>query len=131
MYISKNNRLLIRNMYEGKCAYTGTDLLPDWQIDHIEPVRRNWWENSALKECNHTVSNMLPSQKIINHYKHSMNLEQFREFMMEFHIRLKRLPKNPKVQKSIKRKAYMLEIARLFDITPNKPFIGKFWFERL
>jgi 5-methylcytosine-specific restriction endonuclease McrA len=118
-------------MYEGKCAYTGTDLLPDWQIDHIEPVRRNWWENSALKECNHNVSNMLPSQKIINHYKHSMNLEQFREFMMEFHIRLKRLPKNPKVQKSIKRKAYMLEIARLFDITPNKPFIGKFWFERL
>ena len=129
MYISKKNREFIKNMFGGKCAYTGTDLLSDWQVDHIEPVVRNWWTNTAMLPMNHNIENMIPTQRIINHYKHSMGLEQFREFMKDFHLRISKLPKNPKVQKSIKRKAYMLEVARLFDLTPNKPFSGKFWFE--
>jgi len=131
MYISKKNREIVKNMFNGKCAYTGTDLLADWQVDHIKPIKRNWQlNNSAMFEENHNLQNMLPTQRIINHYKHSMDLELFRNFMMYFHIRLSKLPKNPKVEKSIKRKAYMLEIARLFDITADKPFSGKFWFEK-
>lgn len=129
MYISKKNREVIKNMFGGKCAYTGTDLLPDWQVDHIEPVVRNWWTNTAMLHSNHNIENMIPTQRIINHYKHSMGLEQFRDFMKDFHLRIAKLPKNPKVEKSVKRKAYMLEVARLFDLTPNKPFSGKFWFE--
>jgi hypothetical protein len=129
MYISKKNREVIKNMFGGKCAYTGTDLLPDWQVDHIEPVVRNWWTNTAMFEKNHNIENMIPTQRIINHYKHSMGLEQFRDFMKDFHLRIAKLPENPKVEKSIKRKAYMLEVARLFDLTPNKPFSGNFWFE--
>ena len=129
MYISKKNREVIKNMFDGKCAYTGTELLPDWQIDHIEPVVRNWGTNTAMFEKNHNIENMIPTQRIINHYKHSMGLEEFRNFMKDFHLRIAKLPKNPKVEKSVKRKAYMLEVARLFDLTPNKPFSGKFWFE--
>ena len=75
--------------------------------------------------------NMLPTQRIVNHYKHSMNLELFREFMTDFHIRISKLPKNHKTEKSIKRKAYMLEIAKLFNITTDKAFSGKFYFETL
>ena len=132
MYISKKDREIVKNMFGGKCAYTGTELLSDWQVDHVKAVRRNWWlNNSAMFEENHNLQNMLPSQRIVNHYKHSMDLEQFRDFMKYFHIRVGKLPKNPKTEKSIKRKVYMLEIARLFDINLNNPFSGKFWFETL
>ena len=119
-------------MFDGKCAYTGTELLPDWQVDHVKAVRRNWWvNNSAMFEENHNLENMLPSQRIVNHYKHAMDLEQFRNFMKDFHVRISKLPKNPKSEKSIKRKAYMLEIARLFDIKTDKAFSGRFYFETL
>jgi len=130
MYISKKDREIIKNKYGGKCAYTGTELLPDWQVDHVEPVRRNWCSNDAMFEGNHRTDNMLPCQKIINHYKHSMGLNEFRGFMMDFHGRLKKYPKNPKTEKSIKRKAYMMVIAELFGITADNPFAGKFYFER-
>ncbi len=132
MYISRKTRDEVKMKYGGKCAYSGTELLPDWQVDHVEPVRRNWWmPGSALQEDNHNTQNMIPSQKIINHYKHSMSFNEFREFMMTFHERIAKLPKKPIVEKSIKRKAYMLEVARLFDITPDKPFKGKFYFETI
>ena len=131
MYISKKNRELVNNRFGGKCAYTGTDLLPDWQVDHVNPVVRNWWDNTSLSPENHNIDNLLPAQRVVNHYKHSMDLEQFREFMKDFHLRIAKLPKNPKVQKSIRRKAYMLEIAGLFGITPDKAFSGKFYFELL
>jgi len=132
MYISNKDREIVRNLFYGKCAYTGTELLPDWQVDHVKAVRRNWWlNNSAMFEENHNLQNMLPAQRIVNHYKHSMDLEQFRTFMKDFHIRISKLPKNPKIEKSIKRKAYMLEISRLFDITTDKAFSGRFYFETL
>jgi hypothetical protein len=132
MHISKKNRELIKKMFDGKCAYTGTELQLDWQIDHVEAVRRNWWlSNSAMLERNHKLENMMPSQRIVNHYKHSMNLEQFRSFMKDFHIRISKLPKSIKSEKTIKRKAYMLEIAKLFDITTDKAFSGRFYFETL
>ena len=129
MYVSKKDREVIRQKFGGKCAYTGTELLDDWQIDHIEPVVRNWIDGTVCYQGNHKLNNMIPAQRIINHYKHSQNLESFREFMMYFHKRLARYPKNPVVEKSVKRKAYVMEVARFFDITPEKPFSGKFYFE--
>lgn len=129
MYVSKKDREVIRQKFGGKCAYTGTELLDDWQIDHIEPVVRSWIDGTVCYQGNHKLDNMIPTQRIINHYKHSQNLESFREFMMYFHKRLARYPKNPVVEKSVKRKAYVMEVARFFDITPEKPFSGKFYFE--
>jgi len=132
MYISKKNREIIKQKFGGKCAYTGTDLLPDWQVDHVSPVMRNWWTNTAMMENNHNIDNMVPCQKIVNHYKGSLDLETFRNwFLGGLHERLKKLPKNPKVEKSHKKKAYLLEVARLFDIQPDKPFSGVFYFETL
>ena len=120
--------------FGGKCAYSGTELEPNWQCDHMESIAVNNW--LVYKGCSdekdiNSANNLMPSQKIINHYKRGFGLEGFRKYMKDFHIRLSKLPKNPYVIKSIKRKAYMLEIARLFDITITKPFSGKFYFETL
>lgn len=132
MYISKKQREIVRNKFGGKCAYAGTELFPDWQVDHAKAVRRNWFlNNSAIREENHNIDNMIPAQRIVNHYKHSMDVDQFKAFMCDFHLRIAKLPKNPYSQASIKRKKYMLDIAELFEITPERPFSGSFYFETL
>jgi hypothetical protein len=41
MYISKKDRELIKGKFNGKCAYSGTDLEDDWQVEHVKPVVRN------------------------------------------------------------------------------------------
>lgn len=132
MYISKKDREIIKQKFGGKCAYTGTELKDDWQVDHVEPLIRNWWTNTAMFEDNHKIDNMFPVQKIVNHYKGSLDLETFRTWYLGgLHERLNKLPKNPKVEKSIKRKAYLLEVAQLFGIEIDKPFSGTFYFETL
>jgi 5-methylcytosine-specific restriction endonuclease McrA len=132
MYISKKDRELIKYKFGGKCAYSGTELKEDWQVDHVKPIIRNWYSKGALFEESHNIDNMIPCQKIINHYKGSLDLETFRNWYLgELHERLKKLPKNPKTEKSIKRKNYLLEVASLFDITEDKPFNKKFYFETL
>ncbi len=132
MYISKKNREIIKQKFGGKCAYTGTELKVDWQVDHVEPLIRNRWTNTAMNEKAHNIENMFPVQKIVNHYKGSLDLETFRTwYLAGLHERLKKLPKNPKIEKSIKRKAYLLEVAQLFGIEIDKPFSGTFYFETL
>jgi len=130
MYISKKDRAIIKQKFDGKCAYTGTELKDDWQVEHINPIRRNWWENSALFEKDHKTENMVPCQRIVNHYKHSLTLEDYRKRLLMLHERLKKLPKNPRTDKGKKRKAYMLEVAELFGVTEDKPFSGIFYFEK-
>jgi 5-methylcytosine-specific restriction endonuclease McrA len=130
MYVSKKNREIIRLKFGGKCAYSGTDLEPDWQIDHIKPVVRNWFDGTMTFEKDDCIENMVPVQKIINHYKHSLNLEVFRTWLLAgLHNRLKKLPKNPRTEKGQKRKDYLLKVALYFGITEDKPFSGKFYFE--
>lgn len=125
-----NKRDIIYAKYNGRCAYSGTELKNDWQVDHIKP-RIMFEIGSYPYEGNpNDINNLVPCQKIINHYKRALDLETFRTWYLgELHIRLKKLPKNPKVAKSIKHKAYMLEIAQLFGITEDKPFSGTFYFE--
>lgn len=130
MYISKKEREIIKNKFGGKCAYTGTDLKDDWQVDHVKPIIRNWWNGTCVFEKDHNLENMVPCQKIVNHYKGSLDLETFRTWYLGgLHERLRKLPKNPIAQKSIKKKAYLLEVANLFGISEDKPFSGKFYFE--
>ena len=132
MYISKKNRELIRLKYNGKCAYSGTDLEPDWQVDHIKPVVRNWFDGTMIFKEDDCLENMVPVQKIINHYKHSLELNEFRTWLLGgLHERLKKLPKNPRTEKGQKRKNYLLKVAGYFGITKNKPFSGTFYFETL
>jgi 5-methylcytosine-specific restriction endonuclease McrA len=130
MYVSKKDREIIRLKFGGRCAYSGTELEPDWQIDHVNPIVRNWWTNTVLFEKEHNINNMFPVQKTINHYKGSMFLELFRTWYLGgLHERLKQIPKNPRTENGQKRKDYLLKIAGYFGITENKPFSGNFYFE--
>lgn len=132
-YISKKNRELIRLKFDGKCAYSGTDLDDDWQVDHIKPIKRDRWrKGKALHEEHHVIENMYPTQRVINKYKGTLDLDTFRTWYLGgLSERLKTLPKNPKVEKSIRRKKFLLKVAEYFDITEEKPFSGKFYFESL
>lgn len=111
----------VYNKYGGRCAYSGTPLKDDWQIDHIIPV----------SDCGSPeIENLLPVQRILNHYKRAYPLELFRTWLLgELHLRLRKLPKNPKAERSIRHKEYLLEVAELFGITEDKPFSQVFYFE--
>lgn len=127
---------MIFNKYGGLCAYTGKPLGGDWQVDHIIPKCSYVWhqppETKAIWGVNYDVNdirNLLPAIKIVNHYKRSLSLEQFRQYMMYFHKRLAKLPKKTRIDKTKNRIRYMKELADLFGITPDNPFTGMFYFE--
>ena len=69
--------------------------------------RIGYWRSycKAYEErvCLNNPDNLLPACRV--HYKRSLDLEGFRSYMKNFHIRLAKLPK----------------VAELFDITPDKP----------
>lgn len=119
----------IYNKYGGRCAYSGTILECDWQIDHIRPKAHFEFFNYENEDVD-DIKNLYPTQKIINHYKRSFDPEDFKKHRLNnLHLKLKKLPKNPKCGKSIKRKEYILKVALYFGITENRPFCGKFYFE--
>lgn len=121
-------RKKIYEKFGGRCAYSGTKLKEDWQVDHLVP--KIYFQMSGEEGVN-DIENLMPVQKIVNHYKRCLTLEEFRHWYLGgLHERLKKLPKNPKVERSIKRKEYLLEIATLFNISVDKPFSGKFYFEK-
>lgn len=129
--ITKREKIKLK--YGGLCAYTGKPLDDKWQVDHITPlwhfdVYRNKYPIDM--DINHE-SNLLPCLRIVNHYKREKNLESFRAYMYTFHERLAKLPKNPRTEKTIKRIAYMMEIANAFHITVDQPFSGVFYFETI
>jgi hypothetical protein len=62
-------------------------------------------------------------------YKGSLDLETFRNwFLGGLHKRLDK-PKNPRTEKSKRKKEYLNKVASYFGITPTNPFDGKFYFE--
>ena len=116
-------RDLILEKYNGRCAYSGKPLRHDWQVDHLVPKSMGGNDN---------LNNLVPCQKIVNHYKRALPLELFRTwFLGGLHTRLAKLPKNPRTEKSQKRINYLRSVAMEFGITPQKPFSGKFYFETI
>lgn len=102
--------------FKGLCAYTGKPLGQDWQIDHIEPhFYARMWQRDPDR-----LDNLVPALRIINHYKRCRDLEEFRKYMLTFHERLKKLPLSPRVNKSARRKEYMIKVAEAFGITVDK-----------
>lgn len=122
----------IYNKFGGMCAYSGTPLECDWQIEHIKPVVRNWFNGDMVFPEDDNEDNMVPVQKLINHYKHSISLYEFRTWLLGgLHERLKKLPKNPRTERGRKRKEYLLKVAGYFGIKEDKPFSGVFYFETI
>jgi hypothetical protein len=128
---NKTKRELIKNKFGGLCAYSGTPLDDDWQAEHIVPVYRDLITKEITRKQNDNFENIVPVQKIINHYKHSLDLETFRNWYLgDLHKRLQNLPKKTKSIKVIKRKEYLKKVASYFGIDENTPFSGKFYFEK-
>lgn len=129
--MKESDREIIKMKYGGLCAYSGTPLADDWQIDHMRPVLRDF-AGGYIRPDADCFENMVPCQKVINHYKGSLGLEEFRTwFLGGLHERLAKLPKKTNRPQTIKRKEYLMKVARLFDITPDKPFNGVFYFEKV
>jgi 5-methylcytosine-specific restriction endonuclease McrA len=121
--MNKKLRQRVYDKYGGRCAYSGTPLEPDWQVDHREPY-------CCLGAD--SIENYMPCQKIINHYKRCFNDKDFKiERLNNLHVRISKLPINPRTEKGTKRKNYLLKIAAYFGITQDKPFSGKFYFEEV
>lgn len=127
--MAKIDRQAVWDKFQGRCAYTGKPLGDDWQVDHACPKTNYIWHQPWNTECVDDIKNLLPAIKIVNHYKRGHNIESFRLSMMNFHLRLRKLPKKTMVKKTEKRIRYMRTVAELFDITPDRPFSGKFYFE--
>jgi hypothetical protein len=135
----KINREQVYNKYNGLCGYSETPLEDDWQVDHMIPKNiLHWLKSDKMRDYLKTditdindIRNLVPCQKIINHYKRSLSLEEFRTLWLGgLHKRLDK-PKNPRTEKSRKTKEYRLKVASYFGITPDKPFSGVFYFETL
>lgn len=93
------------------------------------------WKHFPLKTKPHTsvnnIENLMPSLRIVNHYKRELDLEGFRKYMLNFHIRLSKLPKRTAVFETEKRKIYMQKVADAFGITVDNKFDGIFYFEKI
>jgi 5-methylcytosine-specific restriction endonuclease McrA len=67
--ISKEERNLVFEKYEGKCAYCGIELKKGWHVDHIVPFVFGGKDE---------FSNYNPSCKECNTYKGATRLETYR-----------------------------------------------------
>jgi 5-methylcytosine-specific restriction endonuclease McrA len=124
----KINRTDIYNKYDGHCAYCGCEIdIKNMQVDHIISKLRTHYYKLDINN----KENLNPSCKECNHYKRATPLEDFRNWLLgKLHLRLKKLPKNPKSFKSIRRKNYLLVIAKKYNIESDKPFDKIFFYEK-
>lgn len=138
--MKKSDREIVFNKFGGKCAYTGKQLGSDWQVDHVTSKIKHeydtYFNSSSVEEIKdklknvNNIDNLFPALRIVNHYKRGHDLDGFRRYMENFHIRLSKLPKKTSLQKTEKRKEYMYKVADAFGITEDIPFDGKFYFEK-
>lgn len=112
---NQSKRKLIYNKFNGKCAYCGCDIsLKEMQIDHLVPLYRNDSDEQLNKwgkiRGTNDISNLMPSCRSCNHYKSTMDLEQFRNELCNLR---KRLNTSHKIYSISKR-------YRLIEEKPNK-----------
>jgi hypothetical protein len=119
MGLSKKDREMIFNKYNGRCAYCGCELNKGWHADHLKPVRRK------MKYCRekkrHVVTGELrhPKRECLANYnpacascninKHAMSLEDFRELVFGF---VKSLNRDSTQYKIAKRYGFIVEVEK-------------------
>lgn len=83
--MTKKERQSVHEMFDGKCAYCGSELTKGWHVDHIKPIRRSLRKNGTCRypkrEC---IANCMPACASCNINKHQMNLEDFRKLIAGF-----------------------------------------------
>lgn len=109
----------------------GDEFLKHWRAGNITKTPEKIVNDGYCNPENDCIENMLPAIYIINHYKSSCGVESFRRYISTLHLRVKKLPKKTSLLKTKKRIEYVLNVASLFEITADKPFSGKFYFETI
>lgn len=80
--LSQSERQQIHNKCNGHCAYCGRELeYKDMQVDHMTPISRGGAD---------ALSNMLPACRSCNHYKATLTVEGFRQYLSRIAHRLMR-----------------------------------------
>lgn len=82
--IPKKVRQSVYLMYNGHCAYCGTEIAyKDMQVDHATPLRIGGADD---------ISNYMPACRSCNHYKATLDVEGFRKYLSEMHCVIIQLP---------------------------------------
>lgn len=123
--MKKEQREIVKNKYNGRCAYCGEELGIKFHIDHLIPVKRIYtWENGKFKPTGKmenpeldTIENMMPSCASCNIQKSSMPLEHFRDIIKD---KLKQLERESNYR-----------TAKRYGLVIEKPKEIVFYFERL
>lgn len=93
-FMTKKDRQIVFDKYNGKCAYCGCELVKGWHADHVEPiVRDSKWNRdkgrfeqigTCRKPENETLENYNPACASCNIQKNSFTVEQFRSNIKQF-----------------------------------------------
>jgi len=127
----EERRELVLAKYNGRCAYSGTILERDWQIDHWMPIGRIGWNEIYRHPERENIDNLVPAQKLINHHKKNLLPEEYKHKKLKnLHKFLLELPRQSYSERQIRRKNYYLQIADYFDIRIDKPFDMSFYYEK-
>lgn len=108
--ISKSTRTSVYLMYNGHCAYCGTEIAyKDMQVDHATPLRIGGADD---------ISNYMPACRSCNHYKSTLDIDGFRDYLSRLHERLMR-------------DSVAYQVAERFGIVKHVSDDVKFYFEEL
>lgn len=108
--LSARERKRIFDMYGGRCAYCGTGVtFRGMQIDHKKPLRIGGED---------TQENLLPACRSCNSYKHSLDVEEFRDY-------LKGIPKR------LSRDSIAYRVGKRFELLQESETEVKFYFEKM
>ena len=69
--MTKKDRQIVFDKYNGKCAYCGCELVKGWHVDHIEPiVRDSKWNRDKGIFGENTIAVIVDVDKIFNFDKY-------------------------------------------------------------
>lgn len=106
--LRKEERIEVYNKCQGHCAYCGKEIAyQDMQVDHMIPLRIGGEDD---------IENLLPSCRSCNHYKATLDVEGFRNYLSGVHKRLLR-------------DSVAYQVAERFGIVEHKSDDIKFYFE--
>lgn len=108
--LSKAERLKVYDKCNRRCAYCGCGIeYKDMQVDHVKPLRIG-----GIDE----LSNMLPACRSCNHYKVTLGVEGYREYIED-------------IPKRLNRGSIPFEVGKRFGVVEEHKKKVVFWFEEL
>lgn len=114
------DRKAVYKKYDGHCAYCGNTItLQNFQVDHIVPISRYKFLSRSAKfdfDVNQ-FSNLNPSCRACNYYKHADGIETFRKNIKTLHVRFTRI--------------FIVRLAIKYGIITVKEWDGLFYFEKI